>query len=198
MITLTNIKHVITKLPSIWKKHKDRCDISFEHFLEQLEITVEQYILALRTSIKSPTVFLKRQPSDIRINPYMKNLLEIYGANHDIQYITDPYACAVYIVAYMSKAQRGMSNLMAKASKQARNGNTDIRQVRAIGNKFVNAVEVSAQEAVYLLLQLPITHSSRQVQFINTSPESERTFLLKNKKSLKPCIQMIQMLRLAI
>lgn len=91
----------------------------------------------------------------------MKNLLAIYGANHDIQFVTDPYACAVYIVAYMSKSQRGMSLLLDQACKGAREGNLDIRnQVRVIGNKFVNAVEVSAQEAAYLLLQLPITRFS--------------------------------------
>lgn len=62
----------------------------------------------MRTSIKTPTIVLQLHPNAIRINPYMKNLLDIYGANHDIQFITDPYACEVYIVAYMSKSQRGI------------------------------------------------------------------------------------------
>lgn len=69
---------------------------------------------------------------------------------------------------------------------EAKQGNLDIRnQVRIIGNKFVNAVEVSAQEAAYLLLQLPITRSSRSVVFINTSHIEDRTFLLKSKDKLE-------------
>ena len=59
----------------------------------------------------------------------------------------------MYIVSYISKSQRGMSNLMHAAVKEAMAGNMDIkRQVRHIGNVFSNSIEVSAQEAVYLVL----------------------------------------------
>lgn len=115
----------------------------------------------------------------------MKKLLEVYAADHDIQNIPDPYACADYIVAYMS-TQWVMSNLMAQACREDRNGELNLRQqVSSIGNKFLNAVEVSAQEAVYLLLQLPVTRSSRSVVFTNTSPAAERTFILKSKATLQ-------------
>lgn len=53
------------------------------------------------------------------------------------------------------------------------------QQVRDIGNKFLNSVEISAQEAVYIILQLPMRKSSRDVIFINTSPPAERVQLLK-------------------
>ena len=46
-------------------------------------------------------------------------------------------------------------------------------------------MEVSAQEACYLALQLPLTRSSREVVFVNTAPPEERTFLLKSKEALK-------------
>ena len=52
----------------------------------------------------------------------------------------------MYIVSYISKSQRGMSNLLYVATKEARNGNLDIKkQVRHIGNVFSNSVEVNAQ-----------------------------------------------------
>lgn len=166
--------------------HKEGINISFAEFLLQLDLDESEYIECIRSSIKSPTIFLKREQYDIRINPYMKNLLSIYGANHDIQYVLDPYACAVYIVAYMSKSQRGMSILMDKACKEARQNSTDLRkQVRTIGNSLINAVEISAQEAAYVLLQLPITRSTRSVIVINTSTHQYRTFLLKSKKLLE-------------
>ena len=67
-----------------------------------------------------------------------------------------------------------------------RSGNKDItNRVRHIGNKFLNAVEVSAQEAVYLVLQMPLRRSSCDVQFISTSPPDERTFLIKKLEKLK-------------
>ena len=41
-------------------------------------------------------------------------------------------------------------------------------------------MEISAQEAVYIILQLPMRKSSREVVFINnTSPPDERVQLLK-------------------
>lgn len=46
-------------------------------------------------------------------------------------------------------------------------------------------MEVSAREAAYHLLQLPITKLSRSVVFKNTSPPEERTFLLKSKEKLQ-------------
>ena len=49
-----------------------------------------------------------------------------------------------------------------------------------IGNKFLNNVEVSAQEAVYLLLQLPLKRCSRQVIFLNTNEPGERVYMLKS------------------
>ena len=48
-----------------------------------------------------------------------------------------------------------------------------------------NAVEISAQEGVYLVLQMPLRRSSREFQFVNTSNPDERTFLLKSIDRIK-------------
>ena len=104
----------------------------------------------------------------------------------DIQFVLDVYACAVYIVNYISKAQKGMSELLREACDEGRKGNSSIKQqVRDIGSKFVNNVEISAQEAVYIVLQLPMRKSSRQIVFINTSPPEERVELLKPLNDIK-------------
>ena len=79
-----------------------------------------------------------------------------------------------------------MSKLLRKACEEAKEGNMNIvNRVRHIGNKFLNAVEISAQEAVYLVLQMPLRRSSREFQFINTSDPDERTFLLKSMDKIK-------------
>ena len=155
-------------------------DMTFDSFLKDLGMTEDQYVLAVKSSITSATVFLKRSPSEIRVNNYNPHCLRAWRANIDLQYVLDVYACASYIAAYVTKAQRGMSELLRKACTEAKNGNKDIReQVRTIGNKFLNAVEISAQEAVYICLGLPMRKSSKQVIFINTSPPDERVVLLK-------------------
>ena len=79
-----------------------------------------------------------------------------------------------------------MSKLLETASKEANAGNKDIvNRVRHIGNKFLNSVEISSQEAVYLVLQMPLRRSTREFQFINTSNPDKRTFLLKTLDKIK-------------
>ena len=108
-----------------------------------------------------------------------------WKVNLDIQIVLEPYGCASYIVGYISKSQRGTSVQLDAAAKEARKGNLDLKkQVRHIGNVFSNCVEVSAQEAVYLDLLIPLTKCTRDIVFINTSVPEERIFLLKPKAAL--------------
>jgi hypothetical protein len=171
----------------LWKDIKNKLndlkegkDITFDQLLEELGVSEHEYILAIRSSLSCPTIFLKRSPNELRINNYNSPCLLAWRANMDIQFVLDVYACAMYIVSYISKAQKGMSELLHRACTEAKDGNSSIKQqVRDIGNKFLNSVEISAQEAVYVVLQLPMRKSSRSVVFINTSPPAERVELLK-------------------
>ena len=77
-----------------------------------------------------------------------------------------------------------MSELLQQACNEAREGNSSIKQ-QVIGSKFVNNVEISAQEAVYIILQLPMRKASRKVVFIHTAPPNERVYLLKPLEEIK-------------
>ena len=181
-----NLKNSLKKIRELLDGIKADETMTFTELLERLGLTETQYIKAIRISISHTTLFLKRSPAEIRVNCYNPNLLNAWKANMDIQYVLDPYACAVYILSYITKGQRGMSKLLRKASEEAKEGNNDIvKRVRHIGNKFLNAVEISAQEAVYLVLQMPLRRSSRDFQFINTSDPDERTFLVKSMEKIK-------------
>ena len=165
---------------------KEGDNISFDQLLRNLKVTENNYILAIRSSLVSPTIFLKRQPNELRIKNYNPACLAAWRANMDIQFVLDVYACAMYIVSYISKAHKGMSELLRRACDEARKGNSNIKQqVRDIGNKFLNNVEINAQEAVYIILQLPMRKSSREVVFINTAPPEDRVELLKPINDIK-------------
>ena len=162
----------------LYKQLNDMRDgetISFDSFLEKVNLSEEQYLLVIRSSLAAPTVFLRRNPNELRVNNYNKVSLLAWRANMDIQFVLDVYACAMYIVSYISKAQGGMSELLRNACEEARNGNSTVKQqLRDIGNKFLNAVEISAEEAVYIALQLPIRRSSRD--FSCSSKRKSSTF----------------------
>ena len=162
-------------------EYKENEDIPFDEFLENIsKMDFEDYICCIRSSLKAPKVFLKRKVKEM--NPFNESILLAWKANLDIQIVLEPYGCASYIVGYISKSQRGMSAQLDAAAKEARRGNLDLKkQVRHIWNVFSNCVEVSAQEAVYLDLQIPLTKCTRDIVFINTSIPEERIFLLKPK-----------------
>jgi len=132
---------------------------------------------------------MKRLPCEVRLNNYNVDCLRAWQANHDIQFVLYAvYGCASYITAYIAKGSRGMSELLRTACNEARLGNSTLKQqVRIISNKFLNNVEVSAQEAVYLLLQLPLKRYSRQVIFLNSS-EPDEVFTCSNQTSINSLI----------
>ncbi|XP_063420756.1 uncharacterized protein LOC134705970 [Mytilus trossulus] len=177
-----NCNKILDKLDEM----KYGSEISFEEFLNELKLTNEEYCNAVRSSLKRAKLFLKRNPSEIRINSYNSIMLKCWQANIDVQFVLDPYSCASYIVSYISKGQRGMSNLMYRASQEAKENNMDLKhQMRHISNQFLTHVEVSAQEAAYFVLQLPMRRSSRSFLFLNTCPPSERITLLKSVAKLE-------------
>ena len=101
-------------------EQKDGNDMSFDQFLkEAVELPEAEYIKCIRSTFTTTKVSLEKQPKDIRLNLYNEAGLEAWKANIDIQLILDPYACAMYIVLYINKSQRGMSSLMHAASKGA-------------------------------------------------------------------------------
>jgi hypothetical protein len=176
----TQLKKIWLKIQEELKKMDMGEDITLDDFIKRLDIDEETYINAVRSSLKTTTIFLKRTPWEIRVNAYNTTLLKAWRANHDIQFVTNVYACAMYVASYITKGQRGMSQLLRKASQVASKGQDSIRQqLRSVANKFLNAVEISAQEAAYILLQIPMKKASRQVIFINTNPPEDRVFLLK-------------------
>ena len=65
----------------------------------------------------------------------------------DLQYIQDPYACVMYIAAYMLKSEHSMGELLKQVSKEC--GSEDIRtQLRRLGSVFLNHCEVLKRQCI--------------------------------------------------
>ena len=133
--------------------------VDFDAFLQDVGLSESDYLKAIQTSIKTEKVFLKRAPNENRINPYIKDILNVWKGNHDVQFVLDAYACAMYIVSYIKKSSKGMSTLMAEACKEARQGNKSLKQsVRHIGKRqpilFFSKACRTKVEAVNLYQQL--------------------------------------------
>ena len=69
------------KIKDMLDKMKFGEDISFDESLEKLSLTEDECIFAIRSSLKREKVFLKRNPSEIKINNYSDPLMRIWPYN---------------------------------------------------------------------------------------------------------------------
>lgn len=87
---------------------------------------------------------------------------------------------------YIAKCESGVSKLLRQAVIDSDNGNLDLRQkFRKISNVFINASSLSAQEALYHCLSMPLSKFSRDCIFINTGPIDSRVRMMKSKAELE-------------
>jgi hypothetical protein len=72
----------------------DNEHLNMADFLAQLNPNHdhESYILAVRSSLETSTILLKRLPSEVRVNNYNLHCLTAGRANMDIQFILNVYA----------------------------------------------------------------------------------------------------------
>ena len=55
----------------------------------------------------------------------------------DLQFVTDAYACVMYVASYMMKNERGMSELLKQVAKECRSEDIT-QQLRRLGSAFLN------------------------------------------------------------
>lgn len=157
-------------------------DMSFASFLEMCGLNRDEYIQALRTSVKRETILFKRDVRDRRINNFNQVLLETNCANMDIQPVLNPYAAVMYLTSYILKGEEGMSVLLKGVCQaSARGGESVSEKIRKLGRAYLNASEISAQQAAFLLLGLPLHRCSLMTKYIPCTPRHLRTGVLKKK-----------------
>ena len=73
--------------------------LTTEALVNDCGLSLEQYTACLQLAASKTTIHLKRSPQERCVNNYNPFLLSHWQANMDIQYVTDPYACVMYIVS---------------------------------------------------------------------------------------------------
>ena len=154
---------------------------TFDELLEKLNCDRDKYIKTIRSQLKATKIYVKRNPKDTRVNPYSKKILMLMQSNIDVQFVLDPYACIGYIVEYINKPSRGISRLLRACVEEFRAGNFSIREkIKKLSYTYYTGTEISAQEAAWCRLRLPMSYSSSAVEFINTGPMKVNKFILSN------------------
>lgn len=152
--------------------------------------------------LKGKSIVCRRQPQEVNINSYNPVVLKAWQANMDLQFVCNPYACIHYIISYVTKDKLEMEQALKVSSKSYKDSDIEHR-MKEVASCFLNAREVSAQEAVYRVLGLPLHRSTLKTVFIQTDLPENRVVFLKPKSILenldeesenvyaKPCLAQI-------
>ena len=129
---------------------------------------------------------LARSVDSLWVNPYNVSILQAWGANMDIQVVGCKYAAASYVCTYVCKNEPESLKkaLSSTISKLPENGSAR-KRLSKIGNILLTHRLISAQEAAFRLLNLPMIYSSRETIFISSYPPQEQFQVLKPKLVLK-------------
>ena len=188
-------KHQMTKqeakelLSRVWDAVLSPDQISTcEQLFQKLGIDQMRYQAAHDLLTGRQCVVLKRDPHEVWINQYNPHLLRCWDANMDIQFVLDPFSCIVYIISYISKAEREMGMLLRQTKLESEQGNMNAKQtMKAIGSAYLHHREVGVQEAVYRVCGLHMKECSRMVVFIpvgeNPTRLTKPLSQIKNKRS---------------
>ena len=84
------LKEQYVKMQNHLQKVPDNI-ITFDQWLSHIGMDDKTYINAICTSIVHPKIFLKRNPTEVCVNTYMKALLGTWQANHGVQFLLDAY-----------------------------------------------------------------------------------------------------------
>lgn len=89
-------------------------DMSFQDSLAAVEVpSNEEYILVIRSSLKRPKVFIQRLSNTVLVSNYSPpKVFSLMKSNIDLQFVLGPCACCSYVVDYINKADRGMSEIL--------------------------------------------------------------------------------------
>ncbi|KAL3253179.1 hypothetical protein MRX96_054645 [Rhipicephalus microplus] len=147
----------------------------------------QEYMDVLRASLSRPSVLHRRTPAEKFVNAFNAWIGRVLDSNMDMQIILDHYACASYVVDYVNKSDRGMSNLKRTVAEILKtNPNDDIEAViRKLRVDILKGIEMSAQEAAWFLLKQDMSHKSREVVYIPTCYPEERVRVRKTRAELE-------------
>ena len=179
--TENEVKLARTQLSAVWdilNRNLEDDSISTDELLQQAGMTWETYKHLYNVATNKLSVIMERDPRDCWTNNYSPALLDIWNANMDIQYITDPYSCIMYILSYISKAEHELSDILRHAQEELKEGNHDLKtEMRKLGNVYLDYREISCQEAAHRMCNLHLKECSRAIISLPTDENPTRLSL---------------------
>ncbi|KAL3219068.1 hypothetical protein MRX96_030697 [Rhipicephalus microplus] len=147
----------------------------------------KEYMDVLRAGLSRPCVLHRKTPAEKFVNEFNAWIGRVVDSNMDMQIILDHYACASYVVDYVNRSDRGMSNLKRTVAEILKtNPNDDIEAVmRKLRVDILKGIEMPAQEAAWFRLKQDMSHKSWEVVYVPTCYPEERVRVRKTRAELE-------------
>lgn len=100
--------------------HND--EMTLQDLLSKVGISHQLYMSALQwisTKNGQPAILLRREPCEMNINNYNIVLMISWEANQDVQFVTNTYACVMYVASYVSKPEKTMGDVLKGVSQSS-------------------------------------------------------------------------------
>jgi len=123
---------ILKRVRDVLVNSEDCSLMTLDDVLREANITSENYHNALAMSFSGRHLVLQRRPCDVYINDYNLTCLAAWKANMDVQPVLDAYACIMYIVAYVTKDEREMGEVLRSAKKAFGQRHTDSNEENSV------------------------------------------------------------------
>jgi hypothetical protein len=100
--------------------------------------------------------------------------------------IVDTYATTSYYTSYLAKIDQFVTQKLKIIIDKCKHEKIEtFKCIKKLRNAFLNAQQMPIQQVVHITLSIPLYHSTRSFQFINTCQQQDKTFVLLPKKITK-------------
>ena len=166
--------------------HKDKSDlaITIAELLHDTSVSPDAYAESVKVTSRGPTVVLRRAPCDVYTNSCNTDILRLWGANVDLQYVTNEVATVMYVCSYMTRGEKAMGETLKRVPKECRND--DMRtQMNKIKKEFLGKRVIGAPESCMRVLSLWLMKKSWKVIYVNSNMKNEGVSLPKTRAQLE-------------
>lgn len=94
------------QMQKCWQIYQDNDTLSLGGIFKLVDMSQNDLERVVTQLSPREAIFLKRTTQEFWVNNCNADLLRTWNANRDIQFILNPYSCIMYVVSYISKAER--------------------------------------------------------------------------------------------
>ena len=169
------IEEILRKVPKKSENYHENRKKRIHLLLARAEVTMAQYLEALKFSNLGYSVVLQRDVDEMYQNPFNAEWLRAWNGNMDIQVCLDFHAVITYITDYIEKPDTALQELIRDVLEKEES-NTLKDKMKSVANVFLRSRQMGEAEAIYKLNPSMLLKNSNVVcQWVSLGEKKDRS-----------------------